>query len=70
MSRTQRKYDQEYKIQAVKLAKEIGGAVLESIASELYPITIYGYTDESKTPVKHTSSLVLSQELYKLLRGE
>ena len=24
MSRTQRKYDQEYKIQAVKLAKEIG----------------------------------------------
>ena len=26
MSRTQRKYDQEYKIQAVKLAKEIGGA--------------------------------------------
>lgn len=52
------------------LAKEIGGAVLESIASELYPITIYGYTDESKTPVKHTSSLVLSQELYKLLRGE
>ena len=26
MSRTQRKYDQEYKIKAVKLAKEIGGA--------------------------------------------
>ena len=26
MSRTQRKYDHEYKIQAVKLAREIGGA--------------------------------------------
>ena len=26
MSQTQRKYDQEYKIQAVKLAKQIGGA--------------------------------------------
>ena len=52
------------------LAKEIGGTVFESIASGLYPITIYGYVDESKTPVKHTSSLVLSQGLYKLLRGE
>ena len=26
MSRTQRKYDHEYKVQAVKLAREIGGA--------------------------------------------
>lgn len=26
MSKKQRKYDMEYKIQAVKLAKEIGGA--------------------------------------------
>ena len=34
MSRTQRKYDQEYKIQAVKLAKEIGGAVLGAKAAK------------------------------------
>ena len=26
LSRTQRKYDHEYKVQAVKLAREIGGA--------------------------------------------
>ena len=26
VSRTQRKYDHEYKVQAVKLAREIGGA--------------------------------------------
>lgn len=26
MARSQRKYDHEYKVQAVKLAKEIGGA--------------------------------------------
>ena len=26
MARSQRKYDQEYKVQAVKLAREIGGA--------------------------------------------
>ena len=28
MSRTQRKYDHEYKVQAVKLAREIGGMIL------------------------------------------
>lgn len=52
------------------LAKEIGGKFLESIANGFHPITIYGYIDESKTPVKHTSSLVLSREMYELLRGE
>lgn len=40
------------------------------IVGNLKPVTFYGYTDESKTPVKHTSNLVHSQELYKLLRGE
>ena len=40
MSRTQRKYDQEYKIQAVKLAKEIGGA---KAAKELgIPLSTHG----------------------------
>ena len=33
MSRTQRKYDHEYKVQAVKLAREIGGAK----AAKLHP---------------------------------
>lgn len=40
------------------------------IVGNLKPVTVYGYTDESKTPVKHNSNLVHSQELYKLLRGE
>lgn len=40
------------------------------LAGYLNPVTFYGYTDESKTPVKHNSNLVHSQELYKLLRGE
>lgn len=40
------------------------------IVGNLKPVTFYGYTDESKTPVKHNSNLVHSQELYKLLRGE
>lgn len=40
------------------------------IVGNLKPVTYYGYTDESKTPVKHNSNLVHSQELYKLLRGE
>lgn len=40
------------------------------IVGNMHPVTFYGYTDESKTPVKHNSSLVHSQELYKLLRGE
>lgn len=40
------------------------------IVGNLNPVTFYGYTDESKTPVKHNSNLVHSQELYKLLRGE
>lgn len=39
------------------------------IVGNLKPVTFYGYTDESKTPVKHNSNLVHSQELYKLLRG-
>lgn len=40
------------------------------IVGNMNPVTFYGYTDESKTPVKHNSNLVHSQELYKLLRGE
>lgn len=44
-----------------------GAAIL---VGELNPVMFYGYTDESKTPVKHNSNLVHSQELYKLLRGE
>lgn len=40
------------------------------IVGNLKPVTFYRYTDESKTPVKHNSNLVHSQELYKLLRGE
>lgn len=40
------------------------------IVGNMHPVTFYGYTDESKTPVKHNSNLVHSQELYKLLRGE
>ena len=40
------------------------------IVGNMNPVTFYGYTDENKTPVKHNSNLVHSQELYKLLRGE
>lgn len=31
MARSQRKYDHEYKVQAVKLAKEIGGAICNPV---------------------------------------
>ena len=40
MSRTQRKYDQEYKIQAVKLAKEIGGAKAVILSTNIDNIII------------------------------
>ena len=45
--REQRKYDPEYKVQAVKLAKEIGGA---KAASELgIPVnTLYGWMRSAK----------------------
>lgn len=52
----------------IKLEELVEGAAF--LANYLNPVTFYGYTDESKTPVKHNSNLVHSQELYKLLRGE
>lgn len=61
-------FDHE-EIKLNELVAEIspGAAIL---VGDLKPVTFYGYTDESKTPVKHNSNLVHSQELYKLLRGE
>ena len=43
MARSQRKYDHEYKVQAVKLAREIGGAKAAKElgvpeGTELYPL--------------------------------
>lgn len=52
----------------IKLEELVEG--VSFLAGYLNPVTFYGYTDESKTPVKHNSNLVHSQELYKLLRGE
>ena len=52
----------------IKLEELFEGAAI--LASYMNPVTFYGYTDESKTPVKHNSNLVHSQGLYKLLRGE
>lgn len=52
----------------IKLEELVEGVAF--LANYLNPVTFYGYTDESKTPVKHNSNLVHSQELYKLLRGE
>ena len=52
----------------IKLEELVESAAF--LAGYLNPVTFYGYTDESKTPVKHNSNLVHSQELYKLLRGE
>lgn len=61
-------FDHE-EIKLNELVAEISpGAAI--IVGNLKPVTFYGYTDESKTPVKHNSNLVHSQELYKLLRGE
>ena len=58
MSRTQRKYDQEYKIQAVKLAKEIGGA---KAAKELgIPEGTLDIGDGAHTP---ESAMSLAEEL-------
>lgn len=51
----------------IKLEELVESAAF--LAGYLNPVTFYGYTDESKTPVKHNSNLVHSQELYKLLRG-
>lgn len=59
----------QVEIKLNELVAEISpGAAI--IVGNLKPVTFYGYTDESKTPVKHNSNLVHSQELYKLLRGE
>ena len=52
----------------IKLEELVGGVAF--LADYLNPVTFYGYTDESKTPVKHNSNLVHSQGLYKLLRRE
>lgn len=52
----------------IKLEELFEGAAI--LARYMNPVTFYGYTDESKTPVKHNSNLVHSQGLYKLLRGE
>ena len=38
MSRIQRKYDHEYKVQAVKLAREIGGAKAFVLCTDRYPL--------------------------------
>lgn len=62
-------FDHE-EIQISELVEEINKVLASTLKGKLNPVTFYGYTDESKTPVKHNSNLVHSQELYKLLRGE
>lgn len=62
-------FDHE-EIQISELVEEVNKFLASQLKGKLNPVTFYGYTDESKTPVKHNSNLVHSQELYKLLRGE
>lgn len=62
-------FDHE-EIQISELVEETNKVLASLLKGQLNPVTFYGYTDESKTPVKHNSNLVHSQELYKLLRGE
>lgn len=62
-------FDHE-EIQIGELVEETNKVLASLLKGQLNPVTFYGYTDESKTPVKHNSNLVHSQELYKLLRGE
>ena len=62
-------FDHE-EIQISELVEETNKVLASQLEGKLNPVTFYGYTDESKTPVKHNSNLVHSQELYKLLRGE
>ena len=62
-------FDHE-EIQISELVEETNKFLASLLKGQLNPVTFYGYTDESKTPVKHNSNLVHSQELYKLLRGE
>ena len=62
-------FDHE-EIQISELVEETNKVLASLLKGQLNPVTVYGYTDESKTPVKHNSNLVHSQELYKLLRGE
>lgn len=62
-------FDHE-EIQISELVEETNKVLASTLKGKLNPVTFYGYTDESKTPVKHNSNLVHSQELYKLLRGE
>lgn len=45
MARSQRKYDHEYKVQAVKLAKEIAGAKAVAIA----PVRCYHKSTTTNT---------------------
>ena len=52
MAKTQRKYDMEYKIQAVKLAKEIGGA---KAAAELGHTSIKTTEIYAKLPMQYVS---------------
>lgn len=70
MAKKQRKYDMEYKIQAVKLAKELGGA---KAAAELGipENTMYGWTKAAREgrldvgPGSHTpqTAMRLAEEL-------
>ena len=62
-------FDHE-EIHISELVEETNKLLASQLKGKLNPVTFYGYTDESKTPVKHNSNLVHSQELYKLLRGE
>lgn len=62
-------FDHE-EIQISELVEETNKFLASQLKGKLNPVTFYGYTDESKTPVKHNSNLVHSQGLYKLLRGE
>lgn len=62
-------FDHE-EIQISELVEEVNKVLASTLKGKLNPVTFYGYTDESKTPVKHNSNLVHSQGLYKLLRGE
>lgn len=62
-------FDHE-EIQISELVEETNKVLASQLKGKLNPVTFYGYTDESKTPVKHNSNLVHSQGLYKLLRGE
>ena len=43
MARSQRKYDHEYKVQAVKLAKEIGGAKAAKELGMILSILVYTF---------------------------